>query len=364
MISVSLNKHIEVTNTSGKKLELGIVDRSTSKIIYADIDLEVATMNVSYFVDLMFLVKDKATGAETLMEAPKLKTVVIEIHSKALGDQIAWVPIIDLFRIKHNCKVIVRCYNEMLFKQQYKNIIFKHQYFTGDVIPKDDSVFKASAVYVLGYSVSGTKHPVDGSTMSPVDCRTVGLQQVGCHQLGMPLDEVRPSFTSIRKKQIIKGKYVVITTCGTAKLKLWNNPKGFVGLVKYFKSKGYQVVDVGDSSDHIEGTISKNGILAWNELINILQHADLFVSGSNGLQWLAFASMDSNKIVSIGGILEEWGIFKHHQVRNQSVCGGCWNSTEHIFENDNFNYCPRNENFICSSSITPEMVINEIEKVL
>ena len=359
MISVSLNKHIEVKNLTDKKLELGIVDKVTNKIIYADIDLDIATMNVSYFVDLAFLVKDPATGEETVFNPPEFKTVVIEIHSKALGDQIAWMPIIDNFRIKHNCKVVVRCYNEALFRQQYKNLIFKHQYFVGDVLPKGDDVFEATAVYVLGYSVSGTEHPVDGSAMSPIDCRTVGLQQVACHQLGMPLDEVRPSFTSIRPKPIIKGKYVVITTCGTAKLKLWNNPKGFAGLVKYFRDKGYQVVDVGESSDHIEGTISKNGKLAWNELINILQHAELFVSGVNGLQWLAWAC--GQKVVTIDGVNEDWAVFKHTQVKNKDVCHNCWNSTDHVFENDNFNYCPRNKNFICSSSITPEDVIKVIE---
>lgn len=360
MISVDFNKKVTVILTDKSKHDLTVIDKQTDKVIHIEEDFKSINFNTTYYRDLIFILED-GEGNKKMFQN-KLETVVIEIHSKALGDQLAWIPIVDLFQNKHNCRVVVRCYFEDLFKDYFPNIEFRHQYFEGDNVEgiTEESVV-ANAVYVLGYSVSGKFNTNDGSQLSPVDCREVPLQHVACYQLGIEPQELRPVL-EVESKPIVKGKYVVITTCATAGFKLWNNPKGFPTLVKYFKSKEYKVIDVGDGTDSIKGTISMNGLLGWDKLKNILQHAELFVSGSNGLAWLAWAV--GQKVVTIDNITNTNEVFKHTKIENKNVCNSCWNDVSLIYDNTDVNYCPRKNNYICSSSITPEMVIKEIDKIL
>ena len=53
---------------------------------------------------------------------------------------------------------------------------------------------------------------------------------------------------------------------------------------------------------------------------------------------------------------------------NTNVCHGCWNDPQYKFDKSNWTWCPINEGtenqFICQRSITSEMVINEIKKLL
>lgn len=361
MIRIDLNKRIKVTPTEKGDFALAVIDKSIKKIIHVEEEFnKPVELKISHYIDLSFVIADKKNKKQLPFYVSPYKTVVIQIQTKALGDQIAWLPIVDLFQKKHNCKIILRCYFDELFKPFYPNLDIRHQYFKGDKDIKTEYIH-ADAVFVLGYAVSGFNDN-EGNRISPVDCRTVPLQALACYQLGIEPQEVIPKFKSNIKQPLVKGKYVVISTCATSKFKLWNNPDGFPKLVKHFKSKGYKVIDVGNATDELKGTISMNGVLEWNKLMNILQHAQLFVSGSNGLQWLAWAV--GQKVVTINNITESWTEFKHTKISNKSVCNSCWNDTDFVFDNEDVNYCPRNKDFECSKSITPKMVIKQIDPLL
>ena len=87
----------------------------------------------------------------------------------------------------------------------------------------------------------------------------------------------------------------------------------------------------------------------------------MFIGLPSGLSWLAWAS--EQKVVTIDGITEDFAYFSCVKVQNKDVCHGCWNSTEFIYDAQGL-YCPRNKDFECTKSITPQMVINEIDKIL
>ena len=205
MISVDLNKKLKVNPEANGNLSLAIVDKSINKIIYVEEDFnKPVELNQSYYLDLMFLVADKDKKEHYSFNMPVLNTIVVEIHSRALGDQIAWLPIVDEFQKNMNCKVVLRCYFDKLFRRFYPNLDIRHQYFKGDKNVKKEYI-EAEAVYILGYAVNGLTND-DGLKVSPIDCRTISLQEVACHQLGLEPKEIRPSFKSNIKKRLIKKK--------------------------------------------------------------------------------------------------------------------------------------------------------------
>ena len=60
--------------------------------------------------------------------------------------------------------------------------------------------------------------------------------------------------------------------------------------------------------------------------------------------------------------------FKSIRIVNENVCHGCWNKAEYKFDKSDFNWCPLHKGtdrmFECQKSITSEMVINEIKKLI
>ena len=314
------------------------------------------TVNIdrSYFMDNAFAIEDK-NGHTKLFKGNPKQDVFIEIHSQALGDQLAWFPIVDLFQKKHNCKVQVGCKFPELFKPFYPNLEIRRTYFKGET-PEEGSI-KFIDRYILGYAVGGFNNS-DGLQVSPTDCRSIGLQEVACKELGIPMQEVRPEYKSNILEPIIKGKYVVLTTCAAGDFKFWHYKDGWKEIVKYFNKQGIKVVHVGKTPYTLKDTINKKGNLEWNKLMNIIQHGEMFIGLSSGLSWLAWCL--GQRVITINGITKDFAQFKHELVRNENVCNGCWNDLDFIYTAKH-DYCPRNKDFECTKMITPEMVIKQID---
>jgi len=93
-----------------------------------------------------------------------------------------------------------------------------------------------------------------------------------------------------------------------------------------------------------------------------IKASDFFIGLGSGLSWLAWAC--DVPVVLISGFSEPFAEFDTpYRVINKNVCHGCWNDPELKFDKNDWNWCPRNKNFECSTSITPEIVIKEIKKI-
>jgi autotransporter strand-loop-strand O-heptosyltransferase len=100
--------------------------------------------------------------------------------------------------------------------------------------------------------------------------------------------------------------------------------------------------------------------------MSVIYHSKFFIGLSSGLSHLAFAL--GKEIIMIAGFSEPDHEFACHRPYNHKVCHGCWNDPKHKFDMGDFLWCPNHKNtarmFECQSSITPEMVIEKIEKLL
>ena len=115
MIDISLLKEIRVDKTVKGNHSLVIYDlKAKAELIRVDNFKESVIIKRSYYTDLHFYVLDRDKNKMFPYKMPDFKKVFIELHSQALGDQVAWLPIVDLFQKKHKCKVMVSCKNTTL----------------------------------------------------------------------------------------------------------------------------------------------------------------------------------------------------------------------------------------------------------
>jgi autotransporter strand-loop-strand O-heptosyltransferase len=89
---------------------------------------------------------------------------------------------------------------------------------------------------------------------------------------------------------------------------------------------------------------------------------------SSGLAWLSWSL--NKQVVMIAN----FSTFDHEfvadciRITNENVCNGCWNNKNFKFDKGDWNWCPiwkgYDKQFECQKSITTEMVITKISKLI
>jgi autotransporter strand-loop-strand O-heptosyltransferase len=286
-------------------------------------------------------------------------TVLIEMLSNSLGDTIGAMPCIDEFRKNHGDVIVkINPYFENLFKESFPEI----KYFREGM-------------------ECGKEVKIDYKFTKP-------LQTGFAEQLGfMDWKYRRPKVDSIKGERPIKSKYVVIGIHSTAQLKYWNYPGSkrlqmespyWNELCGMLRKSGYTPVVV--EKDEMFGVPPfRNGIPAkankkigtsLEDLINYIEHSEFFIGLSSGSSWLAHAL--GKPVALISNFSEDWheidlSISDYKRITNKNVCHGCWNQigVDHQFDFEDWYWCPKHKGterqFECHTSITPEMVFNEIK---
>ena len=69
-------------------------------------------------------------------------------------------------------------------------------------------------------------------------------------------------------------------------------------------------------------------------------------------------------VVLISGFSEPYSEFEIEceRVHKNDVCNSCYN--RHKFDPGKWDWCPDNNDFICTKSITPDMVKKSIDKII
>ena len=270
------------------------------------------------------------------------KRVYIAFESKSLGDTIAWMPYVEEFRKKHQCTVICSTFWNHLF--DYPEIEFVEP---GNVVPN------LYALYRIGY--------FDNLDKNPCKPTQIPLQKTATAILGLDFVEMAPSIAY--KPEVPKmGKYVTIATNSTSGCKFWTK-EGWQALINWLVSEGYEVYNVSKELNPFDNctqiiTPSLESKMDW------IAGSSFFIGLSSGLAWLAWAM--GNQVVMISNFTEDWNEFSCIRITNKDVCHGCWNNQNFSFNPGDWNWCPvhkgTNKQFICHTSITANMVIDEIKK--
>ncbi len=359
--------------------------------------------NFKYFVPYRLEVTNSRTG-QYFKHKMNLKSNVVafKMMQKTLGDPLYMFAAIREFVNIHRCRAIV-------YAAERINEILREQHPDIEFLPLEEENPKSHyATYYLGLFFDQNIY------WQPYDFRTYSLVQQGQHILGLnSFKKLKPPNVSKSKtkplKQTKSKRYVAISYTGSKQCKFWNNPRGWYDTIKYLNSIGYEAVCI--DRDPIyglppiintipNGAIDLTGDYPLQDRIDVLRQCDFFIGTPSGLAALAWCV--DIPVIMISGFSLPFAEFDNYRVINP-MCGciGCWNDNRIDFDRHEMHWCPRidtdirqaerslreeedspnrteanirnlrvelqthiNRRFICTKSITTEMVIAQINKVI
>lgn len=280
----------------------------------------------------------------------KNKKVFISFDSSSLGDNIAWIPYVEEFRKKHECKVICSTFKNDLFIKSYPEITF---------VPPGTIVPDINGMYTIGWFYNIDKEPTLPNT--------IPLQKACSNILGLEFNEIKPNIDFNPQENRFKEKYITIATSSTAQLKYWNYPNGWQILCDKLVEMGYRIIHVSKENCNLNNVTELKDKSLYNTM-NTIYHSEFFIGLSSGLSWLSWAL--NKKVVMISNFTEPDHEFTSncYRVINHNVCNSCWNNPMFKFDKGDWNWCPEFKGtarqFECHTSITPEMVLNKINELI
>ena len=337
---------LEITGTSASDFRVEFYDGPT--LIYHD-NLKCnhwIKLNREYYTKWRTVVyKDGVKVYDKLLNLEG-KRVYISFDSSSLGDTIAWMPYVEEFRCLHNCEVVVSTFKNFLFEKEYPMLEF---------VEPGTNVHNLYAMYKLGWFYNENKEPVLPNT--------IPLQKAATNILGLEYKEIKPKITLPYSVEPT-SKYVTIATNSTAGCKFWTK-EGWQEVINRLHEKGFTIVNVSleeNPFDNCQGLLDTS---MTNTMYNIY-NSEFFIGLSSGLSWLAWAL--EVPVIMISNFTDEEHEFKCYRVTNNRVCHGCWNDPQYKFDKGDWDWCPvhkgTDRQFECHTSITPDMVIEQIKKLL
>lgn len=352
---------VTITGQNKESYDVKFIDEDKNKTVYsANIFTNTwAKANIRYYTKWKILITDSKNNVIEHKFDLKDKEVLIMLDSKSIGDTLAWIPYIDEFKKKHECKLSVFSFHNYLFRDVYPDIKF---------VNNTDSLNDYYASYKIGWYYNVDKQSDSNMHKNPTN--EIPLQQTMSDILGLDYTEIKPKIVELPEYKSDKP-YICIAMHSTAQAKYWNNPTGWQELVDYVTSKGYEVYLISSENDGYMGNRQPIGVKkisnkSLDEIGSILKGAKFFVGLGSGLTWYAW-SLNVPTIL-ISGFSEPWQEMKSDIVRiiNTDVCHGCF--AKHSFDRGDWNWCPEHKGterqFECTKSITFDMVKPHIEKLL
>ena len=294
----------------------------------------------------------------------KDQKVLVQLPVGTLGDSLAWFPYVASFQQKHGSKLTCGMSELMipLFKDAYPEL---------EIVPL--SLVDTRSFYAT-YRIGLFFDDWD-CVYQPVDFRYAGLHKTAAYILGVEPHEAPAKIVIHKRERVIKEPYVCIAVQSSTQCKYWNQPGGWIEVVKYLKAAGYRVLCIDKDATwgrHYtwtsipHGAEDMTGALPLAERAELLMHADFFIGLSSGLAWLAWSV--GVPVVMISGFTHPRNEFyTPYRVINYHTCNSCWNDPRHIFDHFDFFWCPRHKGterqFECTRLITADHVKRTIQQI-
>jgi autotransporter strand-loop-strand O-heptosyltransferase len=362
----------EILGNSSKKYTVEFTDSNTSYNHYTTTlsPNMWSECNIRYHLPWIITIREKDSFKLVHTEHFNCtgKKVYIKFESKSIGDTIAWFPYVEEFRKKHKCELICSTFHNSWFETQYPEITF---------VPPGTSIEDSYASYSLGWFYANETEKDHSKHPQPFISQP--LQKTASDILGLEYKEIKPKIKSLPPSPI-KEKYVTISIQSTCQAKYWNHPTGWEQVVKHLQNKGYKVAVVDKYRTFGIGAFMNTSPQAdyyfheksLEEVMPIIKGAEFHIGISSGLSWMAWAL--NTPVVLISSFSKPYCEFQSGCTRiykedtsTYDPLQGYFNT--HKLDPSNWNWYPFKEiksmeDWYEIETITPEQVINEINKIL
>lgn len=267
---------VTITGSVDKKYTVKFIDYDTKEVFSGTCrnNQTIVCGMKQYFTNWMIQVID---GDDYVFEDkfnPYGRTIFIKMDSYALGDSVAWMPYVEVFRKKHNCRVICSTFHNNVFVESYPEILF---------VKPNTVIENIYAQYYIGAANDGNLR------YSPIKVDEHPLQDVAARILGLKPMEIRPRLDDFIKRfpRRIAEKYVTLSEFGSAENKQWKGD--WQKVVDYFNEKGYKVAVISKEPTKLKNVMDLTGAWPIEERMLDMAHAEMHLGVSSGLSWLAWA---------------------------------------------------------------------------
>ena len=290
--------------------------------------------------------------------------VAIQLPVGTIGDTLGWLPYAVKFQERHGCRLncVMAARLIPLFEGAYPGIRF--------LPPEAATPDRYYATYNIGLFFDDEQR-----VFQPCDFRFVGLHRTAGYILGVDPEEVPPKIVVEDGPPPLDQPYVCIAVQSSTQCKYWNNPGGWLEIVRFLREAGYRVVCIDQRPVHGAGLIwnqiphgveDQTGDRPLAERARWLKHAKFFVGLSSGLSWLAWAV--GTPVVMISGFTHPLNEFATpYRVINYHACNSCWNDPRVRFDHTDFLWCPHHKGtprqFECTRLIVAEQVKATIRRI-
>jgi len=361
---------IEILGPLQKEYIVKFINSKTNRVLFENtITNNMWTQpNIKYLVKWRIEVYDKEDNSKVFEHIfnPEGKRIYIHIDSTALGDTLAWFPVIEEFRKENKCEVVCSTFHNEWFEGNYPELQF---------VKPGSEVNNLYGMFAIGWFYDDKKVVFD---KTPIDFKKYPLQQTATEILGMKYREVKPIVNTPNKKTDIEGKYVVIAPHASAHAKYWMYPKGWQIIIDYLNSKDYKVImltqePLGDDwhdsklGGTLTGVINKTGDFPLEDRMVDIRDAEAFIGVGSGMSWLSW-SLNTPTILISGFSYPYTEMQDCERIfpDNPRVCRGCFN--RHWLNPGDWEWCPDYKDtprqFECTKVIEPSQVIKSINKIL
>jgi len=273
------------------------------------------------------------------------KELLLHFDSFCLGDTICFSSLMDAFMDYHKPKYVwITTFFPHLLKSHRTDYEF--------INANESGFIEIDKLIDVGYDKNNMAHTLGGMFYAAKD--TMRLPQ-----------ETKPGKCPvIPKVRIINPKKITIGPETIKEISQWNygGTSGWQEVVNSLHNGGYNVYNISyENTMNLQNVKGFHGHDDINVAIDHIVSSRFFVGLSSGLSWLAWAY--GVPVVMIANFTKKQNEFDCFRVTNPYVCNGCFN----VFPNIKTK-CPiflgTDRESECHLSITPDMVIDEINNAI
>jgi autotransporter strand-loop-strand O-heptosyltransferase len=211
--------------------------------------------------------------------------VGLRFATEALGDTLAWIPVVEAWMLKVQPRVVYvyTKWNHLFDKSRYpSNLVFIDD-------PEEFKHIPLQLFHVVGISrIHENLQDTSCNHATPTNWKDTNMIDTQNYSFGLALEERKPKLTPLTEERPIKEKYVTLCIGSSQKIKHWLNPKGWIALIRECKRRGYNVVTVGNFPNILPEVIEGN-IDDIHRTMHLIKHAEFHIGLSSGLSWMAWA---------------------------------------------------------------------------